>query len=75
MSFGSSVSQESCVAGDSSVADDNKKIEIGEKKSVGDTASSPSQKQQSNTSKSVGFASTGKVRWFMKKESIIDANF
>ncbi|KAL7491565.1 LOW QUALITY PROTEIN: hypothetical protein ACHAWT_000876 [Skeletonema menzelii] len=76
MSSSSLLSQESSGVGESCVADNNNnptstKNNNGEDVSVDDLASL----QQLSNSKSVRFSSSGKVRWFVKKESIIDANF
>ncbi len=72
MSFGSPLSTESSAAGVFSVAD-NKNGEDATVEESAPASSSPS--KQPRKSKSVGFAPTGKVRWFMKKESITAASF
>jgi len=68
MSFGSLVSMSA--AGDSSLADSNPTSNNGEDATTIDDPQLPKRKI-----KSVGFVSTGKVRWFMKKESITSAIF
>eukprot|EP00984_Skeletonema_dohrnii_P024456 scaffold13578_cov101-Skeletonema_dohrnii-CCMP3373.AAC.1 len=72
MSFGSPLSVESSAVGDSSVVAENN---ISAKSDdVAAEAPAPAPKEL-RKSKSVGFVSTGKVRWFLKKESITAATF
>ena len=75
MSFGSPRSVENSAVGDSSVVADINNISAkSDDVAIDDSAPAPASKQP-RKSKSVGFVSTGKVRWFLKKESITAATF
>jgi len=77
MSFGSPLSVESSAVGDSilsSVVIDNNISAKSDDVAAESPAPAPASKEPRKR-KSVGFVSTGKVRWFLKKESITAATF